>query len=170
MVSYITQMITLRADNRALLGKLVTAFGVGKCVKKVEYFIKTSDISGIAKHEALIYYTTPLPPVVELTAVTNELYTDLTLTITSPIAFTLIETGVVYNNKGNPTIDDIHIVFPAKYGVTVKSILTDTLAGENLYFAPYIITCMGAYVGEQVSITTNKGIGFDIIEYTLTVY
>lgn len=170
MISYITQINTIRADNRVLLGKLVTAFSVDKCVKRVIYSIKASEIDGIAKHEALVYFTTPLPPAMLLTTSITGLYLNLTLTISSPIVVNLFEVGVIYNGTGSPTIEDTKILFPSIYSTSTISILRSSIPLSNIFISPYTISCVGTTIGEQQGTVTTKGIGYDIIEYTLMVY
>lgn len=170
MISYITQLNTIRADNRILLGQLVEAFSIDKCVKKVEYYIRDTKIDGIAKHEAYVYFTTPDPPISSIILKNNLTGVNITLTTTSPIVVNLYEVGVVYSLVSTPTILNTKILFPTMYGTnTVHLPYTSIDVTKVYYFRPYVVSCVGTHYGEE-AIKELLGIGYDIIESTLIVY
>jgi len=170
MISYITQLNIIRADNRVLLGELVEAYSIDKCVKKVEYYIRDTKIDGIAKHEAFIYFTTPEPPISSVELGANMLGVLVTVTVESPIVVNLYEVGIVYSLLSNPTVLDTKVLFPTVYGtntVLIPYISIDVT--KEHYIRPYTISCVGTNYGEAQK-RMLLGIGYDIIEETLIVY
>jgi hypothetical protein len=170
MISYLTQLEILRADNRVLLGDMVALFSIDKCVKRVTYLIRDTKIDGIAKHEAHILYTNPESPTINL-RLTNSLFgVNVITTVKSPIVVHLKEVGIVYSLTPNPTLQNTKYILPSVYGTTSTFVPFTVLDPTKIYYIkPYIISCVGVKYGTE-KIKQLLGIGYDIIEETLIVY
>jgi hypothetical protein len=153
MISYIEQIQILRDVDRDKLTQLVNDFSIGRCIKKVQYYIHpNTDI--VDNFEVYIWYTLPAIPTIQFQADLIGSYGKLTITVNSDIAIQLKEVGILYNTTGIFSEESILCKFPSKYGISSIE-LNSFLISTTYYFKPYIITCMGIGYGDILTIYNN---------------
>jgi len=163
MISYITQLQTIRADNKILLNQLVDTFSINKCIKEVVYYNVDSKVDSIAKHMAYVYFTTPPPPIHSIISVTN--VSVIQGNIDSAVFLTIKEAGILFSGDSVFTTFSPKILVPYNYGNYL--ITSSSLIGfPIIYLKPYITTCLGITYGEIIvvmntpsAITDSYGIG-----------